>query len=187
MKSFTPTKLAQAAMIAALYAGLTLAIPFLSYGQVQIRFAEALTLLAVFSPVSIYGLTVGCFIANGVGFFMGVNILGAFDMLFGTLATLIAAVLSYALRGARIGRLPVLSALSPVLINALVIGGELSVLFTNSLAPAPFFTNAAYVAIGQTIPCLVLGLGLVVALEKTGLARKIFGADAQSIPERQRA
>ncbi len=174
MKKSTTYQLVQGAMVAALYAALTLALAPLSFGQVQIRFAEALTLLAVLSPANIYGLTLGCLIANGVGFVMGVNILGAFDMLFGTLATLIAAVLSYLLRNVRIGRLPVLSALSPVLINGIIIGGELSVLLTNSLAPVPFFTNAAFVAVGEVIPCVVLGLILIYTIEKTGLDKKIF-------------
>lgn len=166
--------LAQAAMVAALYAALTLVLAPLSFGQVQIRFAEALTLLAVFSVPNIYGLTVGCLIANGVGFVTGANILGAFDMLFGTAATLIAAWLSYLLRNVRIGRLPVLSALMPVLLNGIIIGGELSVLFTNSLAPEPFLLNALFVAAGEIIPCMVLGLFLVYVLEKTGLGSKLF-------------
>ncbi|MFA9381928.1 MAG: QueT transporter family protein [Acetanaerobacterium sp.] len=174
MKKGATHKLAQAAMIAALYAALTLALAPLSFGQVQIRFAEALTLLAVFSVTNIYGLAVGCLLANGIGFVMGVNILGGFDMLFGTLATLLAAIISYALRDVRIGRLPVLAALSPVLVNAVVIGGELSVLFTNSLAPVPFLTNAAFVAVGQLIPCMVLGPVLVYTLEKTGLDKRLF-------------
>ncbi len=174
MKKNAIYQLVQAAMIAALYAALTLALAPLSFGQVQIRFAEALTLLAVLSPANIYGLTLGCLIANGVGFVMGANILGAFDIVFGTAATLIAAYLSYLTRGVRIARLPMVSALWPVLINAIIIGGELSVLFTNSLAPKPFFINAAFVAVGQLIPCMVLGLLLVYTLEKTGLDKKLF-------------
>ncbi len=174
MKKNSVYSIAQAAMIAALYAALTLALSPLSFGQVQIRFAEALTLLAVFSVPSIYGLTVGCLIANAVGFAMGVNILGAFDILFGTAATLIAAVLSYLTRNIRVGKLPFLSALWPVLINAVVIGGELSILFTNSLAPEPFLLNAAFVAVGQLVPCVILGPLLVYTLEKTGLSKKLF-------------
>lgn len=174
MKKTTTYRLVQGAMVAALYAALTLALAPLSFGQVQIRFAEALTILAVFSLTNVYGLALGCLIANGVGFLLGVNILGGFDLLFGTLATLIAAFISYALRNVRFGRFPVLSAIAPVILNGIIIGGELSVLLTNSLAPVPFLTNAAFVAAGEMIPCIVLGLILVYTLEKTGLDKKLF-------------
>ena len=77
------------ALIAAVYAGLTyLSNVFgLAYGPIQLRVSEVLTLLPVFTPAAIPGLTIGCFIAN-IGSF---NML---DMIFGSFATLIAAVVT---------------------------------------------------------------------------------------------
>lgn len=167
-------KLVQCALIAALYTALTLAVAPLSYGNVQIRFSEALTLLAVFSPTAIVGLTLGCAVSNTVGFFMGLNILGAFDIIFGSLATLIAAVMTYLLKDIRFKGLPILAALPPIFINGLIIGAELAIMFTGSLAPKPFAINGALVALGQVIPCLVLGVLLVYTLEKTGADKKLF-------------
>ena len=64
-------KLVRCALIAAVYAAVCLALPFLSYGPVQIRFSEALTLLPVLMPEAVVGLTLGCFLANLIGVFMG--------------------------------------------------------------------------------------------------------------------
>ena len=82
----------RAALIAALYAALTLALYPISYGPVQFRVSEALTLLPVFMPEAIPGLFVGCLLANLIG---SATI---WDIVFGSLATLIAAVLTYATR-----------------------------------------------------------------------------------------
>ena len=74
------------AAIAAIYAALTLSLPVLSYGPVQLRLAEALTVLAFLCPEAIVGLTLGCFLSNLLG---SPYVL---DWVFGTLATLIAAL-----------------------------------------------------------------------------------------------
>ncbi len=76
------------AIIAALYTVLTVAVAPLSYGPVQLRFSECLTVLPLFFPEAIVGLTIGCFFSNLFG-----N--GLLDIIFGTLATLIASVLGY--------------------------------------------------------------------------------------------
>ena len=120
------------ALIAAIYAVLSLSLSFLSFGPVQVRVAEALTLLPVFSPVAIVGVTLGCFVTNLVGTFTGANVLGPLDMLFGTAATLTAALLSYWLRKLRMKNLAIPSAIPPVLVNALVVGGELTFFFSGS-------------------------------------------------------
>ncbi|MBQ1988709.1 MAG: QueT transporter family protein, partial [Clostridia bacterium] len=111
-------------VIAAAYAGLTyLSNVFgLAYGPIQLRISEVLTLLPIFTPAAIPGLTVGCFLAN-IGSF------NAADMIFGTFATFIAAILTYYLKNIRIKKLPVLSMLSPVIVNAVIIGFEIAVLF----------------------------------------------------------
>lgn len=101
----------QSALIAALYAGLTLLFLPISFGQVQMRVSEALTVLPVLFPSAIPGLFVGCLLANLLG--------GSpwQDVLFGSLATLTAAVLTRLLR-----KHLWLAALMPVVINALVVG-----------------------------------------------------------------
>ena len=81
--------LVHAALIAAVYAVLTIAFAPLSYGQIQVRFAEALTILPFFTPAAIPGLFIGCIVANifGPG--------GVPDVIFGSAASLISAYLSY--------------------------------------------------------------------------------------------
>lgn len=160
------------AMIAALYTALCLALAPFSYGMVQIRAAEALTILPVFSPLAVWGITLGCFLSNLVGFFMGLNPM-AIDIVVGTAATLIAALLSRALRKVRLFGLPVLSTLPPVLVNAVIIGFELTFLETGGFQPAVFALNAAYIAAGQAAACIGLGLPLAYVLERTGVGRKL--------------
>ena len=102
--------LAQGAMIAAIYTVLTLlaATMNLAYGPVQFRFSEALTILPLFTPAAIPGLTIGCLLSN---LFSGY---GAADMIFGTLATLLAAIATHMLRNVRIKHIPWLAPLPPV-------------------------------------------------------------------------
>ena len=96
----------QSAVIAALYAGLTYAASMLNlaYGSIQFRFSEALTLLAAISPAAIPGLTIGCFLGNITSPY------GMIDIICGTIATLIAAFLSYQTRNVKFKDLPLLSA-----------------------------------------------------------------------------
>lgn len=169
MKNQKARNLAVCGMIAAVYAALSLAVAPLAFGPVQMRFSEALTLLPVLSPLGIYGVTVGCFLTNVIGVFLSLT--QPLDIIFGTLATLIAAVLSYLCRGVRVGKLPVLSAVFPVVVNAGVIGLELT-MFTGAFSWQTFGTLALWIGIEQIIPCLILGLLLVYVLEKTGLDRK---------------
>lgn len=177
MRKFTTKDLVFTAMIAALYTALCMAVAPLSFGLVQVRFAEALTILPVFSPIGIWGVTLGCALSNLAGVFTGANILGYMDILFGTAATLIAALLSYKLRHLRLLGLPVLSTIPPVLVNAVVIGAELAVQgSTPESFLSMFAVSAFYVGIEQIIPCVCLGLALFALLDRTGAARRCFGA-----------
>ncbi len=173
-RKLTTRDMAICAMIAALYAALCVALAPISYGVLNVRVAEALTLLPVFSPLCIWGVTLGCALANLVGFMTEVNILGPLDILFGTLATLIAAIMSFRLRHRRLGGLPVLSALPPILINAAVIGLELTYAILGAFEARAFLLNALSVAAGQAAACIVLGLPLVKLLERYGLDKKYF-------------
>lgn len=156
-------------LIAAVYTVICLATPLLSYGVVQVRVAEALTLLPVLSPVAIGGVTLGCAVSNLVGWISGANPIGYLDTFFGTAATLIAAILSYKLRHIRTKGVPVLSALAPVVINGLIIGAELSILEAGAIRLPFLLINGAYVALGQAVACFALGLPMIVAMERKGL------------------
>lgn len=164
-------RLVYIAVIGALYTALSVALAPISFGPIQCRIAEALTVLPIFNPLTIWGLTLGCAITNLVGVAMGANILGAADILIGTAATLIAAVCTYLLRKPRVGGLPILAAIPPVLFNAVAVGGELYFAFGEVAVDLWIF--AGEVALGQIGACMLLGLPLALALEKTGFAHKL--------------
>ncbi len=150
------------AMIAAIYAVLSLVLSAISFGPVQVRISEGLTLLPVFAFSNVWGVTIGCFITNLVGFFTGANILGALDIFFGTLATFVAAILSYIFRNVRFKNLPILSVIPPILVNAIVIGMELCLLINNGEFSAVVFgAQALSVGIGQLLSCGIIGLIIV--------------------------
>lgn len=175
MRTGNKTRLiAVQALIAAVYASMSLALPMLSYGAVQVRFSEALTLLPVFSPQCIWGVAVGCFLANLIGAFLGVNTLGFLDVLVGTAATLIAAFLTAALGRIRFRKLPVLASLPPVIVNGLVIGAEIMYVTAGRLDLRMFFLSGLSVAAGELVACCGFGLTMVWFLEKRGLAEKFI-------------
>jgi uncharacterized membrane protein len=142
-----PRFLARSALIAALYALLVLAFAPMSFGPVQFRVAEAMTLLPWLFPEAIPGLFVGCLVSNLFGG------LGIVDMVFGSLATLLAAWLTR--------RMPNLlwAAVPPVLVNALVVGTYLSVLLD-----VPLVATILYVGLGQAGVCFLLGIPLATLL-----------------------
>lgn len=152
-----------AAIIAAAYVALTLvsAVFNLAYGSVQFRLSESLCILAAFTPAAIPGLTVGCVISNLFSF-------NAVDMLFGSAATLIAAILTYLARKITFKGLPLLGTAFPVIVNAVVVGAEIAVFF---LPDTAFFTgfaiSALQVALGEAAVCYGLGIPLY------GMCKKI--------------
>lgn len=171
MKNKSIKMLVNASLVAALYTALTVALAPISYGNVQLRMAEALTLLPVFGISPIYGLTVGCAISNAIGVSIGVNT--PVDIIFGTLATLIASVGTYFFRMIKLKGIPVISALCPVILNALIIGAELSIVATNSFNIEVFRVYALSIAVGEMLACFVLGVPLVIIMKKTGLGEKL--------------
>ena len=94
MKNRTLRQITAAGVIAAAYAALSLVLASTTFGPVQCRVSEALTLLPVLSPAAVWGVTLGCAITNGVGAATGANFLGLIDLLVGTAATLLAAITS---------------------------------------------------------------------------------------------
>ena len=160
--------LAQGAMIAALYVGLThlqnILIPNSASFAIQFRASEALCILALFTPAAIPGLTVGCALFN-------LTFAGALplDAPVGGLATLLAAAGMYGLRKVKIKGYPLLAMLLPALSNAFLVGWELSVYIGGG-----FWLNALYVAIGELAVLLTLGTALYYALRSRGLAGRLF-------------
>ncbi len=149
------------ALIAAAYAGLTYLsnIFGLAYGPIQLRLSEVLTILPVFTPAAIPGLTIGCFIAN-IGSF------NAADLIFGTFATLIAAILTYFLRDIKIKEVPFLAFLPPVVVNAVIIGLEIACFYLDGYTLWGFVISALEVGLGQLIVCYVLGTFFYLAVKK---------------------
>ena len=130
MKKGTLLYLAQAGMIAAIYAALTyLAMALnLAYGSIQFRFSEALTILPIFTPAAVPGLAIGCLIGNLASPY-------PLDLVFGTAASLIAALLTRAVRKVRIKNVPVLAPLPPVLVNAIIVGLQITLFTPGEAAP----------------------------------------------------
>lgn len=144
--------LTQAALIAALYIVLVLVFQYSSFGPIQFRIAEALTVLPYFTPAAIPGLALGCFLSAVLT--PGVNVL---DMIFGSLATLIAAFLSYRLRKHKY-----LVPLPPIIVNALIIPFVLRFAYGEA-QPIPLMMLS--VGAGQLAAAGVLGFILLLALE----------------------
>ena len=144
--------LVQAAVIAAIYSALTILLMPLSYGVMQVRIAEALTILPAFTPAAIPGLFVGCLVANMVGPY------GVMDMVCGSTATLLAALGSYRLRNR-----PNLVPLPPIIFNGLVIG---SMLYYAYSVPVSLPACILWVALGEALACYGLGLPLIKYLNK---------------------
>ena len=161
----------QAAAIASLYAVLTILQNVLFPGSasmaVQFRISDALTILAVFTPAAIPGLTIGCIIAN----ISSLSSLGPYDLIFGSLASLFAAIAMYALRNVRLFSLPLAAVLMPAVMNAIFVGFEIDFFFVNNLSFNfyDFLIQGGLVAVGELAVLTVLGLPLFKLIEKRKL------------------
>ena len=181
MKKTKTRTIVRCALIASLYTAVSLVLAPIAFGAVQARVSEAFTLLPVLVPDAVVGVTLGCFLTNLVGVFTGANVLGALDIVFGTAATLTAALCTRRLARVRLRGLPVAAAVPPVLINAVVVGAELAWAFgprppSGVFLPAAagFLLQAGGVALGQLFSCFALGLPLVRIIEKTPALRAWF-------------
>lgn len=169
MFKLDPKNLTRIALIAAVYSVVSLVLAPLSFGTLQVRVAEALTLLPLIYPPAIIGLTLGCFITNLVGVFMGVNLLGFADVFVGTFATLFAAVLTYQFRNITIKGFPLLSVSMPVVVNALIIGAELAYVLAPEFTLTMIMIFGFDVAIGQAISVFAFGLPLLTMFKRLKL------------------
>ena len=162
MKNKKALFITQAAVIAALYVVLVVIFNYISFGPIQFRVAEALTILPYFTPAAIPGLFIGCILANVIG---GAVI---WDIIFGSIATLIGAVFTYLLRK----KSKFLAPLPLVLANTIIVPWVLKYAYG---AEEMVWFMAVTVGIGEILACYVLGMILLFALNK--VRRQIFGED----------
>lgn len=155
MKNKKTLYLTEAAMIAAIYTVLVLMFQPISFGPVQFRIAEMLTVLPFFTPAAIPGVAIGCFLSAVL------SAADVLDMIFGSLATLIAAILSYKLR-----RYKYLVPIPPIAVNALIIPWVLKyAYFEENSVPFIMLTVGA----GQLIVVGIIGMAFLLLLEKLKL------------------
>lgn len=158
MKKIDVKTIAINAVIAAIYAALTIGLAPISYGQVQMRISEMMIFLAFYNKKYIPGLVLGCFIANVP------SSLGFYDMIFGTFATFLAVVAMNKVSNRYVG------GLLGGLINGIIVGLELTVAFGT-----PFLLNAIYVFIGEAV-VLEIGAFLFGLVEKNQPVMKFIKA-----------
>ena len=158
MKNKKAYFITEAAIIAAIYVVLTLAINAinLASGAIQVRLSESLTILPYFTSAAVPGLTIGCLISNLIAGASGV--MNIFDVIFGSLATLLGALGSYALRKHKW-----LVPLPPIIANTLIIPWILHLAY-GIPGGIPFFMMT--VGIGEILSCGVLGIALLTILQK---------------------
>ena len=143
--------LLQGSAIAAMYVVLTMLLSPISYGPMQVRISEALTIFPCFTPAAVPGLFVGCLVSNLIGPY------GIVDVICGSLATLIAALASYFLKDRKW-----LVPLPPVIANGIIIGGMLHFAYGVPNLPVCMI----WVAAGQTLSCYLIGMPLIKIFEK---------------------
>ena len=166
MEIFSARRLTNMGLIAAIYVVATMLCSSLAYGQVQFRISEVLMLLCYFNKDYIISLSIGCLIVNLF------STLGMVDVVFGTLATVVAAVLIYLLRN-KVNL--VVASLFPVISNAVIVGFELT----------PLLVNMGWVALGEFVCVTIVGVILIKALMKNKYFSKLvtFGMSDQALSE----
>ena len=153
--SFSTKDITISAMVAALYTVLAFVFAPISFGPVQFRVSEALTLLPFCLPQTVPGLFVGCLISNIIGGF------GIIDIVFGSAATLAAAIITAKMPNVWLAALP------PVVVNALVVGFYIAILSSTPIIPCMLYIGA-----GQTGVCFLIGVPLVTALQRSNFIKK---------------
>ena len=162
----TTRKLTAAAVTGAAYATLTMLLAPISYGAIQCRVSEVLCILPFFIPCTAWGLFAGCAIANLL------SAAGIFDVVFGSLATLLAALCT-----AWLTEHDDLAALMPVVFNFVFVGAVLTWSLTDAVFPhlnASFWVFGGQVALGEVIVLGVLGLPLMRLLPRNPKFREII-------------
>lgn len=165
--------IAAGAIIAALYAALTYAqetlVPGSASAAVQFRLSEALTVLALFTPAAILGLTVGCALSNLI-------LLGALplDVILGTLATLLTVICMNKLRDVTLWNIPFASLLMPAIFNGVIVGLEIELFFIEGpFHFSSFLLQGMLVALGELTVCFTLGIMLYKIIKNKKLQKYI--------------
>ncbi len=162
-KIFETKNLVRLALVAAVYAALTLALPGLSFGAVQFRFSEILVLLCFYRKDYSVALILGCFIANCF------SPMALMDMIFGTLATAIAVIPMFYIRNIWV------ASLLPVVSNGIIIPIELFICYGNE---PPIWFNMITVAAGELVVVTIIGCVLFkLALERSSKLMEVIGAN----------
>lgn len=180
------TYVAQAGMIAAVYAAATLIalmlLQGLAWGPVQFRISEAVCVLAVLTPAAVPALTIGCIIANLMALAInGTGALGMLDVVFGSLATFLGALWCWKMR-----ERPKVALLGPVIANALIVPAYLPLLlqglgyytipFTSialdGLYLPMYLFGVVATGLGEALVMYVLGLPLLSALKRFNVVKK---------------
>lgn len=166
MKGRAVKFIARTAVIAALYAILTLVLAPIAYGPLQFRVAESLTLLPILFLEAVPGLTIGCLIANIFSAY------GWYDMVFGTLATLIAAALTRFIatrkKMSKTELMPIVASFPPIFVNALI----LPIIWLLFMGDTGYFINMWTILATQSAVIFILGLPLYYGLKKTKIHLK---------------
>ena len=175
-KKNTTLRLAYMAILAAAYAALTFVLAPISYGAIQFRVSEALTVLPFFLPCTVWGLWIGCILAN---LYTG----SVLDIVFGSLATLLAALLTarFGRKGNTVGN-RLLGCLMPVLFNAVIVGAVLTWGYQIQSFPSPIASyafNALTVGIGEAGVLYLIGYTLLRQLPKIRSFREFVEKENQ--------
>ena len=162
-KIFETQNLVRLALVAAVYAAVTVAIPGLSFGSVQFRFAEVLVLLCFYRRDYSIALILGCFIANCF------SPMALMDMIFGTLATAIAVIPMFYIRNIWV------ASLLPVVSNGIIVAIELYVCFGSE---PPIWFNMITVGAGELVVVTIIGCVLFkLVFERSSRLMDIIGAN----------
>lgn len=160
---FETRNLVRLALVAAIYAAITVAIPGLSFGSIQFRFSEVLVLLCFYRKDYSIALILGCFIANCF------SPMALMDMIFGTLATAIAVIPMFYIRNIWV------ASLLPVVSNGIIVAIELFVCFGNE---PPIWFNMLTVGAGELVVVTIIGCVLFrLVFERSSRLMEIIGAN----------
>ncbi len=156
---FSTRSIVNAGLIGAIYVALTLIFQPISFGAIQFRVAEALTLVPILTFDAVPGLFVGCVIANLLG--GGVW----FDVVLGSIATLLAAVCTRLMRDK-----PAVAALFPTIFNGLIVGPVVYFAYVRApgdpVSTTTLLFNIATVAFGELVVCYALGMPMLYGLRR---------------------
>ena len=166
MKNELLRSITRNAVVAAIYVVITIATSSISFGMIQVRVAEALMLLCFFRRDYIWGLTLGCLIANLFSPML------PWDLIIGTAATFLSCLCICFMKRLFI------AALFPVIFNAFMVAGELHFILGEG-----YWISAGFVGLGEFIAVCIIGYALFMILWRRAKALEVFGANRNLEPK----